>query len=356
MDPAVIEEADALASFRTALARRDRPVRVSWFGDSLTADDHMTHALRTQLAGEHGNGGPGFVFAAPPHPYCQHRACRRTPSEEWTVHGIAGLVPPDKLLGLGGSAETDRGGMIELVPTSAVASVDVHYLAEPHAGSFELIADRASIATVDTAGATKASSFARADVPEGATRVTLRARGRVKLFGITLEAKTGSVVDNLGIVNATAKAMHDHDRDDHLRVQLAHRAPDLVIAMYGANEAEWLAPNGSGMAEHEQKLTAVLQAFRASGAAVLVISPLDQIDWRDPKQPPRASIPAMVEAQHRAARAAGCAFWNAYAWMGGKGSSLTWLRRGLVVHDFQHPTSEGAGVISQALFVAVTRV
>jgi lysophospholipase L1-like esterase len=356
VDPAVIEQADALASFRTALAKRDRLVRVSWFGDSLTADDHMTHALRTRLADGHGNGGPGFMFAAPPHPFCQHQACRRTDSDEWNVHGIAGLVPPDKLLGLGSSADTVGGGTVELVPTSAIASVDVHYLAEPHAGSFELLADRTSIATVRTAGEAKASSFARAEVPDGTKRVILRASGRVRLFGITLEAKAGTVVDNLGIVNATAKAMHDHDRDDHLRVQLAHRAPDLVIAMYGANEAEWLAPNGSGMAEHEQKLTSVLQAFRSSGAAVLVISPLDQIDWRDPKQPPRASIPAMVEAQHRAARAAGCAFWNAYAWMGGKGASLSWLRRGLVVHDFQHPTSEGAALISQALFDSVTRV
>jgi hypothetical protein len=99
VDPAVIEQADALAPFRTALAKRDRLVRVSWFGESLTADDHMTHALRTQLADGHGNGGPGFVFATPPHPSCQHRACRRTDSGEWAIHGIAGLVPPDKLLG-----------------------------------------------------------------------------------------------------------------------------------------------------------------------------------------------------------------------------------------------------------------
>jgi lysophospholipase L1-like esterase len=353
---AMIEDASQLASFKTALARTDRAIRISWFGDSLTADDHMTHSLRTSLGAKLGAGGPGFVFAAPPHPYCQHRACRRTPSEEWTVHGIAGLVPPDKLLGLGGSAETDRGGTIELVPASAVASVDVHYLAEPGGGAIELFADRASIARVATRHDTKASQFLRAGVPADTKRVVLRASGNARLFGITLEAARGAVVDNLGIVNATAKSMHDHDRDDHLRVQLGHRAPDLVIAMYGANEAEWLAPNGSGMAEHEQKLGDVLDAFRSSGAACLVVSPLDQIDWRDPKQPPRASIPAMVEAQRRAAKRAGCAFWNTYAWMGGKGSSIGWHKRGLLVGDFQHPTSEGAALIAEAIFTAVTSV
>ena len=356
MDAAVIDEIDALASVRAALKRTDRPVRISWFGDSLTADDQITHALRKALGAIAGAGGPGFVFAAPPHPFCEHRACGRTPSAEWTVHGIAGLVPPDRLLGLGGSAETDRGGTIELVPATPVATVDVHYLAQPHGGTFQLVADRAVLATTATAAATKASAFARADVPAAAKRIELRASGNVRLFGVTLEARTGAVVDNLGIVNATAKAMHDHDRDDHLRNQLAHRAPDLAVVMYGTNEAEWLLPNGSGMAEHEQKLGAVLQAIRSTGAAALVVSPLDQIDWHDPKQTPRASIPAMVDAQHRAARSAGCAFWNVYAWMGGKGSSARWYKRGLVVRDFQHPTSEGAERIAQALFEAVTRL
>jgi hypothetical protein len=63
-----------------------------------------------------------------------------------------------------------------------------------------------------------------------------------------------------------------------------------------------------------------------------------------------------VEAQHRAARAAGCAFWNAYDWMGGKASSVAWQKRGLLVRDFQHPSSEGAAVIARALFESVTRL
>jgi hypothetical protein len=69
--------------------------------------------------------------------------------------------------------------------------------------------------------------------------------------------------------------------------------------------------------------------------------------------PPRDSIPAMVDAQHRAAQAHGCAFWDTYQWMGGKGSSLTWNKRGLVGRDFQHPTSEGAERIGAALFAGL---
>jgi hypothetical protein len=44
----------ALDAFRTALAahcsgRAERPLRISYFGDSLTADDHITDALRAKL-------------------------------------------------------------------------------------------------------------------------------------------------------------------------------------------------------------------------------------------------------------------------------------------------------------------
>ena len=80
----------ALDGFRDALAAQragtaEHPLRVSYFGDSLTADDHITNALRVKLQALLGDGGPGFVFAAPPHPFCQHRAVARVVSEGWHV-------------------------------------------------------------------------------------------------------------------------------------------------------------------------------------------------------------------------------------------------------------------------------
>jgi lysophospholipase L1-like esterase len=351
----------ALDAFRGALAAQragtaDHPLRVSYFGDSLTADDHITHALRTKLQALVGDGGPGFVFAAPPHPFCQHRAVVRTVSDGWHVHGISTVVPPDRLLGLGGSAECDDGGTIRFAPTGPVERVDVHYLAQPHGGTVELVADGTSITKIATAAAEKHGVFATSEVPEGTRRIELRARGRVRLFGASLEAKRGAVVDNLGVVNATAKAMRTHNLDEHWRNQLAHRGSDLVVIMYGTNEAEWLHP-GVGMAEHERVFGELLDTVRTAlpSASCLVVSPLDQLDYRDDKLPPRDSIPAMVAAQRRAALAHGCAFWDTYAWMGGKGASRTWFKRGLMVKDFQHPTSEGAERIADALYAGLVR-
>jgi lysophospholipase L1-like esterase len=351
----------ALDGFAAALAAQragtaDHALRISYFGDSLTADDQITNALRDKLQALLGDGGPGFVFAVAPHPFCQHRAVSRIVGGNWLVHGISTVVPADRLLGLGGSAETDGDGTIRLVPTShSVRSVDVHYLAQPHGGALEVRADGVVIDQRATAAEHKQSAFARVAIPDGTKQIDLRTHGRVRLFGASLEAERGAVVDNLGVVNATAKSLRNHILDEHWQHQLAHRAPDLVVLMLGTNEAEWLAPKGAAMQEHEQVFDDLLATVRAANpqASCLVVSPLDQLDWRDEKMPARASIPAMVDAQRRAAVAHGCAFWDVYHWMGGKGSSRQWYRRGLVVKDFQHPTTEGAEQLAAALFAGL---
>ena len=348
----------ALDGFRDALdAQRagtaEHPLRVSYFGDSLTADDHITNELRVKLQALVGDGGPGFVFAAPPHPFCQHHAIARVVSEGWRVHGISTVIPPDRLLGLGGSAETDTGGTIRFAPSGVVTSLDLHYLAQPHGGTLDILADGKLVSSVQTAAAQKKSLFASAAIPEGTRHIELRARGRIRLFGASFEAAKGAVVDNLGVVNATAKQMRNNNLDEHWRNQLAHRDSDLVVIMYGTNEAEWLRPNGAGMAEHEKLFGELLGTVREAlpDASCLVVSPLDQLDITDDK--PRDSIPAMVAAQRRAALAHGCAFWDTYSWMGGKGASRTWFKRGLLVKDFQHPTSEGAELIGDALYAGL---
>ncbi len=348
----------ALDGFRAAFAQEkagklNRPLRISYFGDSLIASDHIVNGLRERFAALLGKGGPGFVFAASPHPYNQHQVMQRYVSGSWQIHGASSSVPIDRLLGLGGSAEGN--GSIRFVPATPVTVVDVHYLEQKSGGTVDVIADGKLVESFSTAGEAKRAAYKRVAF-EPSRKVELRvAKGRVRLFGASLETAKGVVVDNLGIVNATAKGMARYNMADHLKGQLAHRSSDLVIVMYGTNEAEWLAPKGQGMVEHEQVFKDLLSSIRAANpdGSCLVVSPLDQLDWHKENAPPRESIPAMVEAQHRAATANGCAFWNTFEWMGGKGASGQWFRRGLVIKDFQHPTSEGAAKIAEALFLGL---
>ena len=96
---------------RSAHARNaPRAVRISWVGDSVTADDLILDRVRQLLQERFGDGGPGFLYPLPPHPYCRHRVARRTKSGAWTVRTIGTAPAPDRLMGLGGSAaETQKG-------------------------------------------------------------------------------------------------------------------------------------------------------------------------------------------------------------------------------------------------------
>jgi lysophospholipase L1-like esterase len=327
------------------------PVRISYLGDSVTADDLITNFLRESLQAKFGDGGPGFVYAAPPHEFCRQRAAKRTLGGDWNVHGVSASPPRDRLMGLGGSSADTVDGKLKLaVPTATLATADVYYLAQPAGGALEVATPGATATTIETRADSRQARFQSIAIAPGAQTITLRAAGRIRLFGVALEAATGVVVDNLGVVNATAKVFAAN-RQDHWKKQLAHRAPDLFVVMLGGNEAAWLPAKGAALDEHERLLGRLVETVRDANPdrACLVISPFDQLAWEDEGSPPRASVPAMVAAQRRAATAVGCAFWDAYQWMGGQGSSRSWRRRKWITNDFQHPTEAGSRRIADAL-------
>ncbi len=349
----------ALDGFYASLAATEagqaaHATRVAYLGDSLTADDRIAQRLRGALGKRFGDGGPGFVHVVPPHPYCHHRAVRRTASKTWTVHGVSTPFPADRLLGYGGgSAESQGAASARFTPASAVVTrAEVYYLAQPGGGELDVAIDGKPAATIETRAEAKKASYAAVPVSATLGKLDLRASGRVRVFGVVLEAERGVVVDNLGVVNATAQSW-GKNRRDHWKGQLAHRAPDLLVVMIGTNEAGWLA--GKALDGHARVVAELLAPYRAAhpGGSCLIISPFDQVDYERAGLPPRPSIAPMVAAQRAAASAAGCAFWDTQSWMGGPGSSKDWRKAGWLTNDYAHPTPDGANRIADALSAAL---
>jgi lysophospholipase L1-like esterase len=176
----------------------------------------------------------------------------------------------------------------------------------------------------------------------------------VRLFGIDLENTTGAVVDNLGIVSVNVKSFAAGDAA-HWSTELAHRSADLVMIMIGANEAQWLGPGDKDTKEYQSHYDKILAPIRKArpDAACLVVSPTDQAEAKDGEYPSRPVMPVLVEAQRKAALAAGCGFYSTYDWMGGKGSAAKWYRNGLVGSDFQHLSRKGANKMADAVYDAL---
>ena len=329
-----------------------RAVRVSWYGDSVIATDAIPGRLRTLLQTELGDGGPGYVFVVPPHRFCGHEAIIRGSGGTWQSHAISTMQVPDGLYGVGGgTAETEDGRVSIKLVNGTVSHAELYYLEQPHGGTATITADGKPLTTVETKGAAKLAGYAATTIDGGARKFDIATSGRVRLFGLDLENDTGAVVDNLGVISVNVKSFNNHNAD-HFTAELAHRGADLILIMIGANEAQWLGPTDAdtkSYAEHYGKTLALVRKARPD-AACLVVSPTDQAEAKDGDYPSRPVMPVLVAAQRAAARAAGCAFYSTYDWMGGKGSAAKWFRKGLVGTDFQHLSRNGANRLSESLY------
>jgi hypothetical protein len=66
-------------------------------------------------------------------------------------------------------------------------------------------------------------------------------------------------------------------------------------------------------------------------------------------------IPHIVRQQEATAKEVGCAFFNTYEAMGGRGSMAKWVRRGLGQADLTHPSGYGAQVLGNWIYRALVQ-
>jgi lysophospholipase L1-like esterase len=340
--------------YRAVVAARagklGRPLRVSYYGDSVISTDAVPARVRARLQKEFGDGGPGFIWAARPHRFCWHEGVTVTNGGTWKTSMVSTKPAADGLHGLGNAMAETTSGSVTLASKRPVSIVDVYYLAQPGGGTADVIVGGEKAATIATSGDAKRAGFQQVTAAAPAKSIKLATSGKVRLFGVVLENPTGAVVDNMGIVSATPKNMA-HNRADHFSAQLAHRDADLVVIMLGANEAQWLPPTATAMTEYQTQYETILAPIRAGigDASCLVMSPLDQAYDTGSGLASRPVMPKLVAAQRAAASKVGCSFYSAYDWAGGKGSSLKWRQKKLVGDDFQHLSRRGANRLADGL-------
>jgi lysophospholipase L1-like esterase len=332
-----------------------RALRVSWYGDSVSASDELPGRLRSRLQTELGDGGPGFVYVVPPHRFCRHDRITRSGGDNFLNYAISTNHVGDGFYGPGGATvETNSGRSTIKLVSGKVTNAELYYLAQPKGGTTTIAADGKDIASISTAAEAKAPGFLVGSVTDGASKFEIRGEGKTRLFGVSLENATGATVDNFGIVSVHVKSFAA-SQTEHWTKQLEHRSADLIVIAIGANEAMWLKPGESAMktyqAEYEKMLAPVRKA--RPDAACLVMSPSDQAEAKDDGYQSKPVIRSITDAQRKAAHASGCAFYSTYDWMGGKGSAQKWLKKHLISGDFIHPSKAGAAKIADALFDAL---
>lgn len=359
-----------MAHFYAALARTERKqpgaiTRISHFGDSPISGDLISGEARTLLQEKFGDSGHGFILIAKPWDFYYH--------EGVSMEGKGWKVNSPVLPGGGGGDSGLGGASFTAVSPSAFSSIhtmkkgegsavsrfDIFYRAQPHGGSFLAEVDKEEPQVFSTQAEAKRSAVVSISVEDGGHTLKLSPQGDgpVTLYGVALERNSpGVVYDTLGLLGGTVHhltLLHE----DAWTEDLQNRKPDLVILNFGTNESNYgYLPYG----EYIHNYSVVIQRIRKAlpGASILIMAPMDRaVRDDDGNIVTIPSIPTLVAAQRRVARAEGVAFFNTFVAMGGMGTMARWYdeKPRLVTGDFTHPTFIGAQQLGTLLVNALLK-
>jgi lysophospholipase L1-like esterase len=330
-------------------------VRVIQFGDSHTAGDTFTGALRSLFQQKFGDGGAGFSFAGYPFAGYHIHGTRRAQSTGWLALGTHLNDIGDGMVGMGGvSISTQAAGNWVSLDADAT-SLQVQYLIQPNGGSIEIRDNDSLIATVSTASSDTAApdTAGHFDTPVEPGphhfEVLTVDQAPVRLLGLSTENAAGITYEAAGINGAEA-SLFLRWNETLQQTLLLETNPALVVLAYGTNEAgdrNWTEESYAAMFQR------IIERIRraAPNASILVVGPPDRAlraghrAWQ-----PFAGVDRIVAAQRSVCRQMHCAYWDQRSRMGGLGSMRDWVSISWAQPDHTHFTGEGYTELASALF------
>jgi lysophospholipase L1-like esterase len=334
------ENPEALEPFYKSLTTS--PVHILQFGDSHTASDDWVNSMRVVMQSKFGDGGPGFVHPGRPFKGYRRFDAKAVASPGWRTEGTMAMRG-DTDQGLSGlSISTESAGQT-IGLTASGELLGILYLMQPGGGRVEVTADGQAMETFSTDGSSGPGA-ASYTLPPGPHELSLRTvdRAPVRLYGWTLDNRTGATFETLGINGAQANVMLGWN-ESIWSAELAARSPALVILAYGTNEAnshKWT------LEEYRVDMAAVIARVRRTvpGAAILMVGPPDCGKAR-----PLLHLSEVVAAQREIARERKVAFFDLRDHMGGAGSVKLWVTAGYGQADYIHMTGDGYRLVGETI-------
>lgn len=348
-----VESGPALSHFFDALdgtVATGGRAEVMVFGNSLIASDGVTGVVRERLVERFGDGGRGLVLADCMASYGP-RGRTAQDARGWTTANVAGLEKPSTPVGLAGVIHVSDGPAESSFALAGEQEAEVFFFAQEGAPRLRWRCDRGPWIEIPDGPA--GPRVERIRLPEFSERFELQAPGaRAVCHGVSLERGAGVVLDVLGVPSADAALWLEAD-EASFTSQLAARRPDLITVMLGANEAKRISWGKATRDSTEESLVAFLERLRtaAPGASCLVVGPGDAVVGPGEDEPfrQRAQLAAVIELERRVALAQGCAFFDLYAAMGGRGAIERLNEAGLMHDDLVHPKGRGLDLLGQLI-------
>lgn len=366
--------AEALAPLFQALeateaGSRRTPVHILQIGDSHTAGDRITGAVRAALQARFGNGGRGVLPAGAPYDgYAPYQV--QVTADGW-INRTAALTPRGGfqraevgLTGVGAPAYGRAPGLtLTFEPGAEPDLVRLCGRGGPEGRGFDLVIGKALVPLglhADRPGPV----CERRRLDRGET-LDLRPAGPQALaYSLSVEREgPGVILSNLGVVGATLRDLAARD-EAVAAAELAEWAPALIIVAFGTNEG---FEDDLNPAAYEALLRQQIARLKrlSPGSALMILGAPDALRTgaaspcsADGRRAPPPSLAVVRNLQRRVAADTGVAYWDWQGRMGGDCASdrLATLAEPLMRGDRVHFTSAGAdwigGVLTADLMAA----
>lgn len=339
-----------------------RPVRIAYFGDSFIEGDILTDQLRADLQSEFGGEGVGYIDMASP--TAGFRRSVRAYSKGWRQKSITDSVRFDRSRqGLAerfyvpiGSAYTNVNGLpnrkSKHQDTCSVSNV---YFRSPEGMSVSVRINGGETQTFEALATEEVQTLGvRGRIGKVTWSVTGDSIDRGDtFFGVSMDGVNGVALDNFslrGSSGITLGTIPDHTLEEFAKV----RAYDLIVLQFGLNVAN--ARRGN-YAEYERKMRQVVVKLAKAfpEASILIVSVSDRGQKVDGEVTTMYGIEQLVKYQRQLAYRTGCAYWNLFEAMGGKGSMAVFADSIPVRanKDYTHLNFAGGRYLGHLLFEAL---
>lgn len=362
-----LENPEALAPFFDALAAIDdgekKVVRVVHLGASMIGADDLPSVLRERFQTRFGDGGAGLVLLQRYMPNYIHRWVNMQASG-WEHCYLAYLCKKDGHYGLGGTTFWSKGGATTTISTrkdelgDETSKFELWYLAQPGGGRIELKVDNEEREIIDTRADALEDRWHTIDVEQGPHKIRVRAvgYGNARAYGVALETDgPGIVWDQFSKLGVFTKKMLAWDAA-HIKAQVAHRDPDLIVFTYGGNDLRRVANKRLTGEQYVEEYSESIAHIRAGkpDAPCLITSITDRAKSLTFDITPE-HVETIVTAQREVAKQQGCAFFDTWTAMGGAGSLKEWKRRSppLAAGDLKHLNHRGRVLLGGWIYDAI---
>jgi len=343
-------------------------VRIIFYGDSQLEGDRVTSQIRTLLRSWGGGTGPGLI--SPLMPVLYTRSFVVKPSSNWTRYTLLdykkGILPDNNLGPMLSVSRFTKPGEKLGTPASATIKISAVPGAELSVSKY----DRLRIFYGNNRDTTYVRIFAGGIMVgaarlkegkgpfeystrlEGLSEISAEFIGRMSpdIYAFSLESDTGIIIDNIPVRGSAGLEFVMTDSYT-FRESFNKLDPDIIVMLYGLNVVKNVR---SEYHYYEEGLVRQIEYLRkaSGGVPIVLVSLTDMAQKIGDTITSYRNIPAIRDAQKRAAERTGITFWDALETMGGEGSIIRWFDHdpALASKDLTHLSNAGADTIGARLY------